>query len=118
VTADPLAPLFAPLTSLRGVGDAVARLISRAVGGERVIDLLFHLPESYIDRRERGTIRSALPGRLATLEVEVVRIESPTSSRAPTRVAVTDGTGFVELIFFHRFPAAKLPAGAKVIVSG
>jgi ATP-dependent DNA helicase RecG len=118
VETDPLAPLFAPLTSLRGVGDAVAKLIARATGGDRVIDLLFHLPESFIDRRERTTIQATLPGRIATWAVEVVRIEPPGTSRQPTRVVVTDGSGFAELVFFRQFPAAKLPVGAKVVVSG
>ncbi|HEY2132997.1 MAG TPA: ATP-dependent DNA helicase RecG, partial [Acetobacteraceae bacterium] len=92
--SDPLIPLFAPLTSLRGVGEAVARLMERAVGGKRVIDLLYHLPESYLDRRVRTTIRAALPGQLATLEVEVVRIEPAATARQPTRVVVSDSTGF------------------------
>ncbi len=115
---DPLAPLFAPLTSLRGVGEAVARLMARAIGGTRAIDLLFHLPESYIDRRERTTIKSALPGRIATLAVEILRIEPPGNSRQPTRVVVTDGTGFAELVYFRQFPAARLKPGTTMLVSG
>jgi ATP-dependent DNA helicase RecG len=118
VESDPLLPLFEPLTSLRGVGEAVARLMGRAVGGKRVIDLLYHLPESYLDRRVRTTIRAALPGQVATLEVEVVRIEQPTTARQPTRVVVSDPTGFAELVFFNRFPAAKLPIGERLLISG
>ncbi|MDE2576222.1 MAG: ATP-dependent DNA helicase RecG [Rhodospirillales bacterium] len=115
---DPLLPLFAPLTSLRGIGEAIARLMARAVSGTRVIDLLFHLPDSYIDRRERTTIRAALPGQLATLAVEVVRIDRPATPRQPTRVTVSDGSGFAELVYFRRFPADRLPVGARVLVSG
>ena len=37
----------------------MASLIARAAGGDRVIDLLFHLPESYLDRSARPTIRAA-----------------------------------------------------------
>jgi ATP-dependent DNA helicase RecG len=118
VPTDPLTPLLAPLTSLRGVGAALAGRIVHVAGGERVLDLLFHLPESYIDRRERSTIAAAPPGRLVTLEVQVMRIEPPVSPRAPTRVVVTDASGFAELIFFQRFPAARLPPGARVLVSG
>ncbi len=113
-----LDPLFAPLTTLRGVGEAVAGLISRAAGGGRVIDLLFHLPESYVDRRARGTIRAALPGAITTIEAEVVRIEPPGNPRQPTKVSVTDGTGFADLVFFKRFPAGKLEVGARVLASG
>ena len=95
---DPLTPLFSPLTTLKGVGPAVAPLLGKAVGGERVIDLLFHLPESYTDRRQRPTIADARTGQVATLAVEVVRIEPPANQRQPWRVVVTDGTGFAEYI--------------------
>ena len=116
--ADPLASLFAPLTSLRGFGEPIAKLIARACGGERAIDLLFHLPESFIDRRERTTIQATLPGKLATWMVDVVRIEPPGTPRQPTKVSVTDGSAFADLVFFQRFPASRLPVGARVIVSG
>ncbi len=116
--SDPLLPLFAPLTSLRGVGEAVARLMARAIGGKRVIDLLYHLPDSYLDRRVRTQIGDALPAVLTTLEVEVVRIEPPATARQPTRAIVSDASGFAELVFFHRFPASRLPVGARVLVSG
>ncbi len=113
-----LAPLFEPLTSLRGVGEALSGLIAKVAGGGRVVDLLFHLPDSYIDRRVRRRIRDAAPGEVATLEVEVVGIEPPGSSRQPTKVRVTDGSGFAELVYFNRYPAARLPVGARVLVSG
>ena len=112
------APLFAPLTSLRGVGDSVAALIARAAGGARVIDLLFHLPESWIDRRTRTSIREAVPGTLVTIEAEVVRIDPPGNARQPTKAVVGDGTGFADIVFFRRFPAAKLPKGGRVLISG
>ncbi len=118
IPASLCAPLFEPLTALRGVGETVAALIARAAGGTRVIDLLFHLPESWIDRRARTTIADAVPGALATIEVEVVRIDPPGSARQPTKVVVTDGSGFADLVFFQRFPTAKLPKGGRVLVSG
>ena len=66
---DPLTPLFSPLTTLQGVGPTVGALIAKAAGGERVIDLLFHLPESYVDRRQRPTIAAARSGQISTLAV-------------------------------------------------
>ena len=118
IPASLCAPLFEPLTTLRGVGAAVAALIARAAGGSRVIDLLFHLPESWIDRRVRTSLAAAVPGALATLEVEVIRIDPPANARQPTKVVVSDGSGFADLVFFQRFPAAKVPKGARVLVSG
>jgi ATP-dependent DNA helicase RecG len=118
VDHDPLAPLFSPLTTLKGVGPTVGALIAKVVAGERVIDLLFRLPESYLDRRQRPTIAKAQPGQIATLAIEVVRLEEPTNPRQPWRVVVTDGTGFAELVFFKFHREHQMPVGAKLLVSG
>jgi ATP-dependent DNA helicase RecG len=113
-----VAPLFAPLTSLRGIGPAVAALIAKAAGGDRIIDLLFHLPESYLDRSARPTIRAARPGTVATLAVEVVRHERPANSRQPWRIIVRDDTGTAELVFFRFAREAQTPPGTRLLVSG
>jgi len=100
----------------------VTGLLKRAIGGERMIDLLFHLPEGYLDRRARPTLKQALqaakPGQVATLAVDVVRHEPPSNSRQPWRIVVTDGTGFAELVFFHFTRADLMAPGAKLLVSG
>ncbi|HTZ71517.1 MAG TPA: ATP-dependent DNA helicase RecG [Acetobacteraceae bacterium] len=113
-----LAPLMAPMASLRGVGPAVEALLARVTGGTRVLDLLFHVPESFVDRRPRPTIRGAVRGTVATLAVEVVRHEAPQTPKQPWRVVVTDGTGFAELVFFKPQRAQALVAGTKLLVSG
>jgi ATP-dependent DNA helicase RecG len=118
VDHDPLTPLFSPLTTLKGVGPTVGALIAKAAGGDRVIDLLFHLPESFLDRRQRPTIAQARPGQIATLAVEVVRHEPPANERQPWRVVVTDGTGFAELVFFKFNREWQMPVGARLLVSG
>ncbi len=118
MTAETLAPLFTPLTSLRGIGPAVAGLIARAAGGDRVIDLLFHMPESYLDRSAKPTIRDAKPGTVATIAVEVVRHERPATSRQPWRIIVKDDTGTAELVFFRFTRETQMPPGAKLLVSG
>jgi len=117
-TSDLLAPLFAPLTSLSGIGPAVAALIARAADGDRVIDLLFHLPESYLDRSARPSIRDAKPGTVATLAVEVVRHERPATSRQPWRVVVRNDTGVAELVFFKFTRETQTPPGTRLLVSG
>ena len=96
----------------------MAKLIARAAGGERVIDLLFHMPESYLDRTARPTIRDAKPGTVATLAVEVVRHERPAHSRQPWRIVVRDDTGTADLVFFRFTREAQMPPGAQLVVSG
>ena len=100
------------------MGPAVAGLIARVAGGDRVIDLLFHMPESYLDRSARPTIRAATPGTVATLAVEVVRHERPATSRQPWRIIVKDDTGLAELVFFRFTRETQMPPGARLAVSG
>ncbi len=115
---DPLTPLFSPVTTLKGVGATVAPLLAKAVGGERVIDVLFHLPESYLDRRACPTIAQARPGQIATFTVEVVRHEKPANPRQPHRIVARDATGSIELTYFERPPPRMLSVGATCLVSG
>jgi len=119
VTQDHLAPLLAPLTTLHGVGPELAAKIERVAGGLLVRDLLFHLPESYIDRRARPLLREARPGQVVTLEVEVVRHEQPANPRQPWRVIVRDAAGdTAELVFFKHARMRPMPPGSRLLVSG
>ncbi len=113
-----IAPLLGPFAALRGIGPGLATKLTKLTGGTRLLDLVFHLPESFVDRRPRPTIRGARPGAIATLEVEVVRHQAPTTSRQPWRVIVTDGTGEAELVFFKPGRAQSYAPGMKLLVSG
>ncbi|MBS0528420.1 MAG: ATP-dependent DNA helicase RecG [Proteobacteria bacterium] len=121
-----LNPLFAPITSLSGVGPKQDKLFRYLLGREetpRLIDLLLHLPASVVDRRARPRIREAIPGTIVTLEVTVDRHRPapPGRSRAPHLVYASDDTGDVVLTYFRAQPGyveKLLPVGAKRYVSG
>ena len=75
-----LNPLFAPVTSLPGVGPKQDKLLRYLLGRDetpRLVDLLMHLPSQVIDRRARPKIREASPGTMVTLEVTVDRHRPP-----------------------------------------
>ncbi len=121
-----LNPLFAPVTSLAGVGPKQDRLFRYLLGRDetpRIVDLLLHLPASVIDRRARPKIRDAVPGTVVTLEVTVDR-HRPTPARnprAPHLVYASDETGDVVLTYFRAQPGyveKLLPVGSKRYVSG
>src|SRR5467141_2036571 len=121
-----LNPLFAPVTSLSGVGPKQDKLFRFLLGRDdtpRLVDLLLHLPASVIDRRARPKIREAVPGTVVTLEVTVDR-HRPTpgrNPRAPHLVYASDDTGDVVLTYFRSPPGyveKLLPVGAKRYVSG
>jgi len=112
--------LFAPLTTLPGVGPKIAPLAAKAAGGEMVRDLAFHLPTGLVDRRYRPKIHEAELGRLCTLEVTVER-HQPGGMGRPYKVQVSDDTGFLSLLFFKpnpRYLTERLAEGAVRVVSG
>jgi ATP-dependent DNA helicase RecG len=113
-----LAPLRAPLATLPGLGARLAALMAKLVGGGTVRDVLFHLPNDFLDRRSTPTIAQAQPGTIATLRVEVVRHEAPVKKGQPHRVVIGDGTGFAEIVLFHAARLVQFPVGARLIVSG
>ncbi len=121
-----LNPLFAPVTSLPGVGpkqDKLLRYLLSRSETPRLVDLLLHLPASVIDRRARPKVRDAVPGTVATLEVTVDRHRPapPRNARAPYLVYASDDTGDVVLTFFRAKPGyveKLLPIGEKRYVSG
>ncbi len=121
-----LNPLFAPVTSLSGVGpkqDKLLRYLLDRSETPRLVDLLLHLPTSVIDRRTRPHIRDAVPGTVVTLEVTVDRHRPapPGRSRAPHLVYASDETGDVVLTYFRAkrdYIEKLLPVGEKRFVSG
>jgi len=121
-----LNPLFAPVTSLPGVGPKQDKLLQYLLGRSqtpRLVDLLLHLPSQVIDRRARPKIRDAAVGTMVTLEVTVDRHRPPPprNVRAPYLVYASDDTGDVVLTFFRAKPGyveKLLPMGAKRYVSG
>src|SRR3954453_9951154 len=121
-----LNPLFAPVTSLSGVGPKQDKLFRYLLGPNdtpRPVDLLMHLPSQVIDRRARPKIRDAVPGTIVTLEVTVERLRPPPprNARAPYLIYASDETGDVVLTFFRAKPGyveKPLPVGEKRYVSG
>ncbi len=116
-----LFPLFEPLDTLPGIGPKLCPVFERLVDGDRVWDLLLHLPERWLDRRVRATFDDLEPGETATVCGEVHSYKAPYGDRQPHRVILFDGTGFLTLVYFRadsRWLQAQFPIGATRIVSG
>ena len=115
-----LYPLFAPVTTLSGVGQRIAKSIDKAAG-PRIVDLLWHLPNGIIDRRHAPRVADAEPGVVATMTVRVVRHQKPGNPRRPYKVYCADDSGTLALVFFHARPdylRRVLPEGETRVVSG
>jgi ATP-dependent DNA helicase RecG len=116
---DILNPLFAEVEVLKGVGPALAKPLKR-LGLERVVDILFHLPVSWVERKPVDVVDTADAGRVVIVEVTAVDYRQG-GPRSPFRVHATDREGnYLTLTYFNNPGWAKkqLPLGKAKIVSG
>jgi len=114
-----LFPLFAPISSLKGVGPRVAPLLER-VAGPLVRDVLWLRPHSIV-RRTPALLSAAVDGQVMTFDLTIQEYQRPRTQAQPWRVQASDATGLIMLVFFGRFGdqlQQRHPVGARRIVSG
>lgn len=116
-----LSKLFYSIRTLEGVGPKVAVHLGRLIGGERILDLLFHMPVDIIDRRYRPDVADCAAGKVATMRL-VIQKHFPNARRGqPYRIRAHDKTGAIDLVFFHAkkpYLEEHFPQGASVTISG
>ena len=105
----------AGLTSLRGVGPALAERLAK-LNIERPVDLLFMLPQRYEDRTRLTPLGATVPGLRTVVEGEIALTEIVFRRRRTLLVRIIDGTGQLTLRFFYfsRTQQAGLKQGARV----
>ena len=122
-----LNPLFASVSALPGIGPRLeklyARLLSREDDKPRIIDLLFHLPAGFVDRRNRPKLSEVVPDTVVTVAVTVEghRPPPPNRPRAPYNIDAGDDTNTLTITYFNarRDYLEKLfPQGETRYVSG
>ena len=112
--------LFSNIISLKGIGPKNAKVIERLCG-KYVIDLLFHKPSTYIDRRNSPKIIDLEEGKIATIIVKIDSHSPSFNKRMPYRINCTDNTGSVSIVYFNlRGPYLKkiFPVGRQKVISG
>ena len=103
------------LTSLRGVGPALAERLGR-LNIETPGDLLFLLPQRYEDRTNLAPLGALTLGRRVVVEGEVELSEVVFRRRRTLLTRISDGTGLLTLRFFYfsRAQQNTLARGARV----
>ena len=79
-----LFPLFTDIASLKGIGAKYEKLIKKLCG-DKVVDMLWHLPYSVIDRTYQPKIATAQEGKVATIKVRVVEHIPPKSKKQKSK---------------------------------
>ncbi|MRH78054.1 ATP-dependent DNA helicase RecG [Spiribacter sp. C176] len=107
------------LTRLPGIGARLAEKLGK-LGIRRVEDLPFHLPARYEDRTRVLRVGELRPGVSALVEGEVTASEVTGGRRQRLVCRISDGTGHLELVFFHFYGAQrqKLVRGARLRLFG
>ena len=122
-----LNPLFAALSALPGIGPKLEKLFARLIGREseppRVVDLLFHMPTGFVDRRNRPKLSAVEPGTVVTVAVTVDkhRPPPPNRPRAPYNIEASDDTNTLTITYFNArkdYLQKLLPVGELRYVSG
>ncbi|MBO5038430.1 MAG: ATP-dependent DNA helicase RecG [Alphaproteobacteria bacterium] len=115
-----LYPLFCEIEALKGVGARYAKLIKNLCG-EKIIDILFHLPYNITDRTATPPLIAAKDGKIWTGIVTITEHQPPATRKHPYRIYCTDGTSELVLVFFKAYPDSlkkNYPVGEKRAVSG
>jgi ATP-dependent DNA helicase RecG len=97
---NPPETLRQPVTTLTGIGGRTAANLEKL--GIRIIqDLLFHLPIRYEDRTCTYPIAKLSAGMSALISGKVEFIDVLPRGRKSLICRINDGTGFIDLRFFH-----------------
>jgi len=94
-----------PISALKGVGPSMAEKFEK-LGLCSVQDLLFHLPLRYEDRTRITSVRDLTPGIYTNIIGQVTNNQVVMGRRRMLVVTINDGSGSVDLRFFH-FSAAQ-----------
>jgi ATP-dependent DNA helicase RecG len=123
-----LNPLFASVSALPGIGPKLEKVFARLLGrgeGEppRIVDLLFHLPAGFVDRRHQPKLSEVTPDRVVTVAVTIDqhRPPPPNRPRAPYNIEASDDTNTLTITYFNArkdYLEKLLPEGELRYVSG
>ncbi len=116
-----LDPLFRSITILPGIGERNGKLIEKLVGGPKVLDLLYHAPVDFIDRRYSCPISDCQNGKVVTMQVHVDKHMPSARKSMPYRVTASDESGSISLVFFRAnkgWIEKLLPIGSDMVISG
>lgn len=115
--------LFEDVSNLVGVG-AKTSLLFKKLAGDNVVNVIYHLPTSVVDRRQMPAIGQMQEVQVVTCIVQIeqhILPSKPNDKKSPYKVRCYNETGFLTLVFFGAYPnylKKQLPVGAKLVISG
>jgi ATP-dependent DNA helicase RecG len=113
--------LNAPLTVLTGIGENRSRIL-KELGLHTLGDLLYYFPRRYDDYSKLKPINRINYGEELTIIAMVQSISSRKArggSMTVTEAVISDGTGFLRLVWFNNhYIERQMRSGDQIVVSG
>lgn len=108
-----------PVSALKGVGASLSAKLAK-IGLFSLQDVLLHLPLRYLDRTRITPIGALQPNTSAVIEAEVRACDIVFGKRRSMLCRVQDGTGTLNLRFYHFTSAQKqrLTSGTRLRIFG
>ncbi len=111
--------LLASVTVLPSVGSATAETLAH-LGINRIIDLIWHLPNRHDDFSQQRTIAQLLPGEQVTVIANLweVRERKISMKRQMIQAVLSDGTGTLHANWWSKYVRNQLKPGTTMRFSG
>ncbi len=108
------------ISILDGVGLKTKKILKKK-GIEKISDLLWNFPQGYTDRSEIQNLDKLEIGKIATINVKIIKYNFPRIRNLPNKVICGDTKNKISIVFFNSregYIRKVLPLNAQVIISG
>ena len=108
------------ISILDGVGLKTKKILKKK-GIEKISDLLWNFPQGYTDRSEIQDLDKLEIGKIATINVKIIKYNFPRIRNLPNKVICEDTKNKISIVFFNSregYIRKVLPLNAQVIISG
>ena len=112
--------LLKDISSLKGVGKKTKELLKKKKI-ETLFDVLWNLPQAFVDRSNLVNIDNLEIGKISTIKVIVKKYNIPRIKNLPNTVICEDSTGKINIVFFNSregYIRKILPLNEWVVISG
>ena len=112
--------LLKDISTLKRVGQKTKKLLKKKKI-ETLFDVLWHLPQAFVDRSNLININKLEIGKICTIKVQVIKYNIPRIRNLPNTVKCEDSTGKINIVFFNSregYIKKILPLNEWVIISG
>ena len=112
--------LLSDISTIKGVGTKTRKYLQKKKI-EKVKDLLWDLPYSFIDRSKITSLDKLEIGKILTVRVDVLKYNFPRMRNLPNTVICGDDNKKIKIVFFNSYEGyirKILPLNKSVIISG